>query len=403
MNILLISQNFYPELGSGAHRMKSIFKLLSQHHHVDVLTTYPSYPNKKLFDDHRLYNDYELNQSEHRHIYRMKTKLNKQSSNLYIRLFYYFELMLYVHSFVQRNEHKYDAIYVTSPNIFMPWSAMFFQSKIVHKKIILEIRDLWPDSVKEVDLFKKIPIFGLLKLLEKKMYKTANKIVVNNKEFITHIENIDSSKPKKNTVYIPNGLLFEELNQQLHKTKDVIYTGNIGYAQNVEQICQLLKELNSLKIKVTLVPYGTKAQVVREYVKINQLVHIEIKGQMSRISALNELNKHKLSLSLLKETDTFERVLPGKIIDSLSQSTPVITNLKGINGEMISKNELGILTHGKSMKEIALEVEELLKDTERLESMQRNSYQYVEEYFVWENNFHLFNQFVTGEMDRRKL
>lgn len=48
--ILLISQNFYPELGSAANRMKQLYKQFEKAGYEPlIVTTEPSYPNHALF------------------------------------------------------------------------------------------------------------------------------------------------------------------------------------------------------------------------------------------------------------------------------------------------------------------------------------------------------------------
>ena len=62
MKILLITQNFYPELGSASNRLGVIFKLLNKSDYdTYVLTTQPTYPYQNLFNDSEYYNDSELN------------------------------------------------------------------------------------------------------------------------------------------------------------------------------------------------------------------------------------------------------------------------------------------------------------------------------------------------------
>ncbi|WP_062320403.1 hypothetical protein [Halolactibacillus sp. JCM 19043] len=46
--VLILTQNFYPVVGSAGNRMKNIFELLNEHDvQTDVVTIEPSYPNKK--------------------------------------------------------------------------------------------------------------------------------------------------------------------------------------------------------------------------------------------------------------------------------------------------------------------------------------------------------------------
>ncbi|MDT3994223.1 glycosyltransferase WbuB, partial [Mammaliicoccus fleurettii] len=71
--LLMISQNFYPELGSAANRMKMMFKAFKvKGADPTMLTTEPTYPNQSLFDDDAYFTDQSLNKLEKSKIIRMK-------------------------------------------------------------------------------------------------------------------------------------------------------------------------------------------------------------------------------------------------------------------------------------------------------------------------------------------
>ncbi|MBD3022372.1 glycosyltransferase WbuB, partial [Bacillus anthracis] len=50
--ILMVTQNFYPEIGSASNRMKNIYLELNERgYDVKILTSDPSYPNRNLYKD----------------------------------------------------------------------------------------------------------------------------------------------------------------------------------------------------------------------------------------------------------------------------------------------------------------------------------------------------------------
>src|SRR5699024_3619295 len=164
----------------------------------------------------------------------MKMRIDKQSKSLNMKVLYYLELAYKVWLYVKRYQTDYDVIYVTSPNIFLPWATFFSQKKHAGVKKVLEVRDLWPDSVKEIEKLKINWFFPVLKRMEKQIYRLADKIIVNNEEFKDHILKIT---PKKKILYLPNSLQRSEIEfKEANDSFKVIYTGNIGLAQNYEQI-----------------------------------------------------------------------------------------------------------------------------------------------------------------------
>ena len=59
----MISQHFYPEIGSAGNRIKNIYKLLKdENYDVNVLTTEPTYPNKKIYHDEQFWDDESIDE-----------------------------------------------------------------------------------------------------------------------------------------------------------------------------------------------------------------------------------------------------------------------------------------------------------------------------------------------------
>ncbi|MCG3413386.1 glycosyltransferase family 4 protein [Staphylococcus massiliensis] len=391
--ILIISQNFYPELGSAANRIKILYSQLKKHKYEPyVLTTEPSYPNKELFKDKNYYDDSLLNQDEGEHILRLKMSLSKQHKSMIVRFLYYIEQMFRVRKFIDKNKDQFDFIYVTSPNIFLPWATLFFKGKS-KRKYILEIRDLWPDSVASLKQFKFNKIMPILKYLEKKMYRNANKIVVNNESFKKEI--YKSVSKDKAIFNLPNALTIKE---QIHKTKlkqfKVIYTGNIGYAQDVNYLIEIAKELNARKIHMTAIVYGVQAPLFREAVIKNNLSYIHLVPPMKRDACLNEISQHHLALSILEENEVFYNVLPGKIVDAIGVGTPVVTNLDGYTKHLIETYETGYANSNYKVDDIIKIISHLKSNREQLDRLTNNTENLTKDFFTWENNIKALIDFI---------
>ena len=115
--LLVISQNFYPEIGSAGNRIKNIYQLLNEQYEVHVLTTEASYPNKKLYVEKQFWHDRELNEDEH--IHRVKVANRKYTRSMFNRLLYYLEMMCRMIWMILFSKSRYDAVLVTSPPIFL--------------------------------------------------------------------------------------------------------------------------------------------------------------------------------------------------------------------------------------------------------------------------------------------
>jgi len=393
MKILLITQNFYPEIGSGANRFKNLYLQLSKIHDVKVATTIPSYPNERMYNDEKYWNEDAITNSND--ILRIPMRINKQAKNMYSRVGYYLELAYKVRHFVKSYQREFDVIYVTSPNIFLPWATFFFQKDIKSVTKVLEIRDLWPDSVKDIDKLPVDTFWPILKFLEKHMYKKADKVVINNEGFRDHIMNMT---PKKPVFFLPNAFNNDEVAFELPGNDfQVIYTGNIGHAQSYDQLVEVAEMLEKERITFNIIAYGANAPKFKAFIDKGDFSFINVHGEKTRDECLRLIRQHNVQLSLLKETDVFLNVLPGKVIDGIGSGVPVVTNLGGFTNALINDNEVGIAVEKGSSSQIVEAIKQI-RDDELLENKFRlNAKKLLDEKFLWENNINSLTSFIQNK------
>lgn len=255
--ILLITQNFYPEIGSAGNRLKNIYLMLQRKgYDVRVLTTHPSYPEKDFYHNDKFWDEEELN-SEDKRIIRVAVKNKKYAFSFINRLIYYLEIMSRMIIFIFRDKNKYDLIYVTTPPIFVAFSGVIAKHKY-KSKMILDIRDLWPDSLKGVGVFKHSLIIWFFKRVEKYIYKKSDHIVINSKGFQNHLMD-----QKEKITFIPNSARKEELPNNDKKTTEqftVVFAGNLGLAQDINVFENIIEKLKDHDIKVIIIGYGVNKQ-----------------------------------------------------------------------------------------------------------------------------------------------
>ena len=390
MKILLITQNFYPEIGSGANRLKNLYKYLSKNHKVEVLTTHPSYPNAKMYEEDKYWNDTEISQS--RDIMRLKMRMDKQSKSMFLRLLYYFELSYKVWVYVKEYQHLYDCVYVTSPNIFIPWAA-FFQKRKRSVKRILEVRDLWPDSVKDVEKLNINLFFPILKLMEKLLYKASDKIVINNEGFRKYIKEMVRNKE---ILYLPNAFTEEEVAfEELGKNFRVIYTGNIGFAQSYEKLQELATRLEAEKIDFKIIGYGMNAHLFKSYIDFNDFKYVTFEEEKTREECLVDIRQSNIQLSILKDSEVFLNVLPGKVIDGIASGVPIVTNLGGFTGELVNGNKVGYAKEGATTDELVSAILKIKEDRALELTLRKNSRKLLETDFLWEINVNKLENFLS--------
>ncbi len=385
--ILLISQNFYPEIGSAGNRMKNIYLMLKKEgYEIDVLTTDPTYPNRNFYDDPSFWDDQQLNETTD--VTRVKIQNRKYSRSFMNRLVYYLEMAIKMIGIVLGRREKYEYVYTTSPPIFVAVVGLIAKFRF-KAKLILEIRDLWPDSLKGVGVFNYPLIIGFFRKIEKMLYRRADEIVVNSQGFIEHIKNEQEGTEDKIT-YVPNGARFHEISKPTYnsKTFKAIYAGNLGLAQDNEILLLLAEKLKNRNVELTIMGYGYHSQHLKEEIKARKLNNVTFVHPATRAECFELISEHQVGIVTLVDKDVFKTVLPGKIIDYMTCGVPIIGSVDGLAKNVIKENEAGFVSDTKHADDLVSYIDRLLEDPLLQKRLSKNAQQYVRRNFMWEENIH---------------
>lgn len=386
--ILIISQNFYPEIGSAGNRMKNIYSLLKERgFNVNVLTADPTYPNRDFYKEDFFWDEPELNNDND--IDRVKMKKKRYSRKISNRIFYYLEMARKMFFYVIKDNNKYDVVLTTSPAIFVAMVGLF--AKFRYKaKFVLEIRDLWPESLKGVGVFAFPPIIGVFRLVEKLLYSQASNIIVNSSGFIEYISS-QSEKFKRKITYIPNGAREKDItyNKQAKNEFKVIYAGNMGLAQDEHILKELVKELNKKNIKLTIISYGLSHENLSGYIRENQYKNVTFIKPTTRKECFKIISEHQVGIVTLVNKDIFKTVLPGRVIDYMTCGVPIVASVSGLSKEVISNQNVGFVSENQEVQELMGHVDTLRNDIELQQEMGNNGRKYVSNHFLWEKNIDL--------------
>jgi glycosyltransferase involved in cell wall biosynthesis len=383
--VLIISQHFYPEIGSHANRMKHLYmQLKKENYDVTIFTSEPTYPNKKIYEDETFWDEDILN-CENDNIVRIRINNRKYSNRILNRLFYYLEVALKFLLLIFNDKKKYDYLFVTSPPIFTGFVGLIAKYKY-KSNFILDIRDLWPESLKGVGVFNNPIILSFFGVLEKILYRKSDKIVINSlgfQEYIMKKAGIDKSK----IIFLPNSSTEEEIastNGNENGEKKIIYAGNLGLAQDTELINNLVPLLNRNRIKMTIIGYGVNKN--RLFNSIKEYKNVTIINPMTRKKVFKIIAEHDIGLVTLKDKDVFKTVLPGKIIDYMTCGVPIVGIIDGYAKEIVEKESVGIALSTHDPEQILSHIETLLENDKLRKKMSEKAQQVIFKNFNWETN-----------------
>ncbi|MEF2292944.1 glycosyltransferase family 4 protein [Virgibacillus dokdonensis] len=393
--VLIITQNFYPVIGSAGNRMKNIFQLLNDKNiETHVLTTEPAYPNKNLYKDDQFWDDDNIAKDEKK-IVRVPIKNNHFSNHILSRLFFYVEIMWrFLLKLWKLRKEKYDYIYVSTPPIFIVFAA-FVGAFFMKAKVVLEVRDLWPDSLIGVKTFDYPIIIKCFRVLEKRMYNKSDYIVINSLGFEEHILSKLKNKAKK-IIYLPNGPRKQEIVCEKERQSQfrVVYTGNLGLAQDVDHLKKMASLFHIHDIRFDVLGYGMKTKEFKEHVENNDLSNVYMHNPTTRKKSLQLIKQSNLSIAFLNDNQVFETVLPGKVIDYMTCQTPIIAGIKGTAAKIIETNKAGFVFDQDNISEMIKKVLELRENPNQLQHLAENCTRTIRENFLWEENIEKLTEII---------
>lgn len=239
------------------------------------------------------------------------------------------------------------------------WSP-YLISRRFRTKFILEIRDLWPESIV---VYKNISrnnlLIWLLYRLEKWIYRKADKLVFTmegGKEYIIDKgwdKDIDMSK----IYHINNGVDLEQFNynKENYITKDddlddknafkIVYTGSVRQANNIRKIvnvAEAIKKKGNRDIRFLIYGDGTDRQILEKYCIERGIDNIIFKGYVEKnkipyILSKCDLNIMHFSQSSLKKYGSSMN----KMFDYLASGRPSVSDCK-FGYDIFSKYKCGL-------------------------------------------------------------
>ncbi|MFW6170963.1 MAG: glycosyltransferase family 4 protein, partial [Planctomycetota bacterium] len=174
MHILFLSHYFPPECNAPASRTyEHCREWVRAGHDVTVVTSVPNCPSGVVYDGYRN-RLLQREQVDGMNVYRIWTYIAANKGQIK-RTANYATYMLSACLFSMLPK-KPDVLVATSPQFLCGWAGVM-SSKLRRTPFILEIRDIWPESIAAVGGIRNRGILKILTWMERKMYKSADHIV----------------------------------------------------------------------------------------------------------------------------------------------------------------------------------------------------------------------------------
>lgn len=237
--------------------------------------------------------------------------------------------------------------------------------------------------------FNKNWILKFAYKLEYKIYHAADNIIINSKGFYSYISSTGIAPNRIS--FMPNSLTEKELStvpkKNISDQLTVIYTGNIGLAQDIEKLILIAEHLKEYKnISFKIIGYGYQKKELGESIEAKQLPNMQLIEPKNREDTLAEIVDADIAYVSLVEKDVFKKVLPRKVMDYMSMRKPIVADVAGYAKEVIEDAQCGFVTEDRTVAELSDYIIKLAQDKQLRNRLGENGYQYAFRTLRWKTN-----------------
>jgi len=333
MRILFLSHYFPPEVNAPASRThEHCREWVRQGHEVTVITGVPNHPRGVLFEgyENRLVQEETVDG-----IRVIRTWMFLSANEGFAGRISNYVLFALAAILACFKAERPDVVIATSPQFFAGLAGMVV-SRLRRAPFVLEIRDLWPESIVQLGQMKPGPLLRAVEALETLLYRSAAGIVVNTGTFVDHIA--ARGVPRERMILVYNGIdpaLFrpqprDEALLRKHGLDGkylVAYIGTLGLAHGVGTLLDAAERLShEPDLHFLLIGDGAERADLEASARERGLRNVTLLGLLPRAEIPAWIASIDLLVVLLRDLAVFRSVIPSKIFEFCAQERPVVVS-----------------------------------------------------------------------------
>jgi glycosyltransferase involved in cell wall biosynthesis len=388
VRILFLSHYFPPEVNAPASRtFEHCREWVLAGHEVTVVTCAPNHPRGVVYQGYRN----RLWQTEQRdgiRVIRLWTFVTA-NEGFFRRTLGYVSFMVAC-MFATPFLPKADVVLSTSPQFFNGLAG-YPVSRLKRAAWVLEIRDLWPESIVVLGSLTSPLLIRILERLELFAYHKADVIVPVTDSFKKYMmaKGIAGGKIR----VIKNGAdvsLFQrqsannQVRSELGFDEKLVfaYLGTLGMAHRLETVLEAAELLRQQPhIIFLLIGDGADRDRLLKLRETRGLSNVVIREQQPKNSMPMLWDLLFASIVHLKKSPLFRTVIPSKIFESMAMERPILLGVEGEAAEIVTAARAGVTFEPENAQQLAAAVLELSADPAAARRMGASGRQYVVEHF----------------------
>lgn len=367
MNILFLTDNFPPEVNAPATRgYEHCLEWVKQGARVTVITCAPNFPAGKVYAGYRN-RLYQREDMDGINVLRVWSYI-AANAGFTRRILDYTSFAL--SGFVAGLFAKSDVLLTTSPQFFTN-VAGWGLSRLKRRPWILELRDLWPESIRSVGAMRQSRVMDMLERLELFFYRKATRVVAVTPAFKRNLTARGVAADKIDVV--PNGVDMQRFTP-LPKDREletelglggkfvVAYIGTHGMAHSLEFIVRSVAKLPDADIHFLFVGDGAEKERVVSVARELGVKNVTFVPPVSKDEVGRYISVSDAALVPLIKAETFKTVIPSKIFESAAMRKPILLGVEGQAKEIVEAHGAGVCFEPENEAAFVRQVRRLKND-----------------------------------------
>jgi len=389
MRFVLLTQYFPPETGAPPARLGAmVAELVALGHEVEVVTGLPNYPTGAVFPGYggRFYRrDTWAGATVHRvWLYAAAGSGVKRALN-------YLSFTLTCSVGLTRTGRP-DWLFVESPPlpIVVPavMAARWWQASLV-----LNVADLWPDSIVHLDMTLPGGVLRSLEALERWAYRRADVVTAITDGVRERL--VAKGVPTTKLAFLPNGVdtrlfvpgepdegLLRELG--LEGRQVVLYAGTHGYAHGVDVVLDAAERLAGGDIVFLLVGDGSEKPALQARAEAMGLDNVVFLPPVPLEGVARLLSISAVALATVRRGELFQATRSAKVLPAMAAGRPVVYSGDGEGGRIVRDTGAGLVTPPGDADALAAAIGRICGDKALALDLGRNGRNHAERHAGWE-------------------
>ena len=331
MRILFLTHYYPPEVNAPANRVHEHARIwVKEGHEVTVITGVPNHPRGTLFPGYE--NRFQEQTIDGVRVVRTWMYLTPNAG--FAKRIANYLLFLCTAILASFRLERPDVVVATSPQFFCGVAGALV-AKLKRRPFVLEVRDLWPDSIVQLGQLENPTVIRVLEGIESWLYRSASAVVVLTRAFARHVE--ARGVPVERIELVYNGIDAESFQPRprdeallekhgLAGSFTVAYVGTLGLAHGLVQVLEAAELLRDRMPDLHLVFIGDGAdrERIQAEARGRGLDRVHFTGLLPREEVPAWLSSLDVLLVMLRDLAVFETVIPSKIFEYLALERPIV-------------------------------------------------------------------------------